>query len=132
MANLKFMQPQEVEVLLVLPAIRRELAIEMKNLGLEQKKIAELLSVTEAAVSQYMKSKRAVKIKFSQKALSAIKKSAKKIKDKQMMLSETQALLKLMKQLGITCHSHKELADVSRKCITCFSSEEESCCENKN
>ena len=52
MADMKLIQPQEVEVLYILPAIRRELAKEMKKQGLEQKKIAGLLFVTEAAVSQ--------------------------------------------------------------------------------
>ncbi len=121
MANLKFIQPQEIEILLVLPAIRRELAIEMKRKGMEQKKIAKLLCVTEAAISQYMQSKRAAKVKFTEQALKAIKESAKKIKNDQMMLSETQSLLKYMKKIGITCKAHKNVYDMPKKCVICFS-----------
>ena len=82
MPNLKLTQPQEVEVLYLLPAIRRELAIAMKKTGMEQKKIAELLCVTEPAVSQYFSSKRAQKIKFTKEILGKIQVSAEKIKNK--------------------------------------------------
>ena len=63
MGGIKLLHPQEIEVLYILPAIRRELTIEMKKIGLEQKKIAEYLCVTEAAVSQYLNSKRASQLR---------------------------------------------------------------------
>ncbi len=121
------MQPQEVEVLYILPALRREITIEMKKLGIEQKEIANRLCVTEAAVSQYLKSKRASKVKFSKTALSLIKTSAKKIKDRRMMLKETQDLLKILKKQGSICKVHKELADLPKQCLVCFTSEKEIC-----
>ncbi len=119
MAGLKFIQPQEIEVLLILPAIRRELAIEMKKLGFEQKKIAKILCVTEAAISQYIKNKRANKVNFSIEAKEAIAKSAKKIKNEKIMLYEIQNLLKLMKELKITCNLHKDLSTVAHNCVLC-------------
>jgi len=119
MVNLKLMQPQEIEVLYIIPTIRRELTIEMKRLGLEQKKIAELLCVTEAAVSQYLNSKRATKVKFSKDALKIIKNSAKKIKNREIMISETQALLRMLREQGLTCEVHKELADLPEDCLYC-------------
>jgi len=118
------MQPQEVEVLMILPSIRRELAIEMKKLGLEQKKIADILGVTEAAISQYIKSKRANKVEFSEKAKEVIRESAKKIKNQKIMLSETQNLLKIMHDLGITCKIHKDISNISDKCVVCKSLKE--------
>ena len=51
--------PQEIEVWYVLPAIRKELVVTLKEKNLTQKKIAEFLNITEAAVSQYIKQKRA-------------------------------------------------------------------------
>ena len=57
--------PQELEVWYILPAIRRELTISLKEEGLKQRQVAEILGVTEAAVSQYIKSKRAKAIKFN-------------------------------------------------------------------
>ncbi|MBC8500186.1 MAG: hypothetical protein H8D38_00285 [DPANN group archaeon] len=119
MANLKLMQPQEIEVLYILPTIRRELTFEMKRFGLEQKKIAELLCVTEAAISQYLNSKRATKVKFSKDVLKIIKNSAKKIINKETMISETQDILKMLKEKGLTCDVHKELADLPDDCLYC-------------
>lgn len=119
MVNHKLMQPQEVEVLYVLPAIRRELALEMKKKGLEQKKIAGILCVTEAAVSQYVRSKRACKVCFDKKSLEAIKAAASKIKDSKSMISETQKLLQLMRKLKITCKVHKYLVVLPANCRLC-------------
>ena len=47
----------------VLPAIRKEFSIHlMKNYGLNQKQVAELLGITPAAVCQYLSDKRGVNI----------------------------------------------------------------------
>lgn len=120
MPNLKLMQPQEIEVLYILPALRRELTIEMKKSGIEQKKIAELLCVTEAAVSQYLNAKRASKIKFDNEVLDLIKEAAKKITDPNLMIKETQLLLKTLRQQGLTCKVHKKLAsDLPEDCVFC-------------
>ncbi|NQU98139.1 hypothetical protein HQ533_01620 [Candidatus Woesearchaeota archaeon] len=119
MVNLKLMQPQEIEVLYMLPAIRRELSIEMKKLGLEQKKIAEFLCVTEAAISQYMKSKRATKVKFDKETQELVRQSAKKIKNKESMLIETQALLNTLRDKDVTCEVHKKLSDIPNNCVIC-------------
>jgi len=117
MSDLKLLQPQEVDVLYILPAIRRELSVEMKNLGIEQKKIAERLSVTEAAVSQYLKSKRAAKVKFDGKCLMAIKEAAARIKDTYSMLKETQALLKMIDDCGLRCKIHKDVTSLPDDCV---------------
>ena len=58
MANTLFLQPQEIEVFYIIPAIRRHIAMYMKLRGLKQNKIAELLHIDKAAVSQYIKKKR--------------------------------------------------------------------------
>ena len=42
----------------VLPAIRAEMALRMKDEGISQAQIARILGVTPAAVNQYIKSKR--------------------------------------------------------------------------
>ena len=49
---------QDVEVRYVIPSLRRELAIHLSKEKLKQKEIAELLEITPAAVSQYLKQKR--------------------------------------------------------------------------
>ncbi len=120
MPNLKLTQPQEVEVLYLLPAIRRELAVAMKKTGMEQKKIAELLCVTEPAVSQYFSSKRAQKIKFTKEILGKIQVSAEKIKNKTNLLRETQVLLNEIMNSGLTCKVHRDLAELPDECGACF------------
>lgn len=61
----KLIFPQEVEVHYIIPAMRRAFAQQMKRLGVEQKQIAKLLFVSEAAVSQYLSDKRATEVSFS-------------------------------------------------------------------
>ena len=59
--------PQEIEVWYVLPALRREYAkVLIKEHKLSQKGVAEILQVTESAISQYLTGKRASKVKFSE------------------------------------------------------------------
>ncbi|MFH1405899.1 MAG: hypothetical protein ABIG52_01635 [Nanoarchaeota archaeon] len=53
--------PQEIEVWYILPAIRKELVLALKEKGHTQKEIASFLNVTEPAISQYTKEKRAKK-----------------------------------------------------------------------
>ncbi|MEI7827580.1 MAG: helix-turn-helix domain-containing protein [Euryarchaeota archaeon] len=48
----------EIIVQYVLPAIRAEMAVRMRDEGISQAQIARILGVTPAAVSQYIKSKR--------------------------------------------------------------------------
>lgn len=53
----------------VLPALRAQIALDLLDRGYRVKDIAELLGLTQAAVSQYLRSKR------GQKGLEIIKKS---------------------------------------------------------
>lgn len=99
----KLMQPQEIEVFYVLPALRRELAVSLKSAGKPQKVIAKLLGVTGAAVSQYFSSKRASQLKFSAELKKAIDESAKKISDDISLMREMQRLLKLTRDERVTC-----------------------------
>lgn len=99
----KLMQPQEIEVFYVLPALRRELAVSLKSAGKPQKVIAKLLGVTEAAVSQYFSSKRASQIKFSDELKKAINESADKISDDVSLMREMQKLLQLTRNERVTC-----------------------------
>ena len=58
--------PQEIEVRYILPAIRRELArIFIQEHNLSQKEAANVLGLTEAAISQYLHYKRAKEVVFS-------------------------------------------------------------------
>jgi uncharacterized protein len=69
--------PQEIAVWYVLPSLRKEIAKEiLKTKDMTQKDTAKLLGVTESAISQYLKAKRADEMKFSKESQKMIKKTA--------------------------------------------------------
>jgi len=121
---MKFLQRQEIEVFYVIPSLRKHLAMEMKQLGLKQKEIAVLLSIEEAAVSQYVKGKRGNNIEFSEEVQGEVKTSARLIRDKISLLREMQRLIRIIMSTGELCKIHKELCDISEECtpglINCF------------
>ena len=114
--------PQEIEVWYIIPAIRRELAKSMVDLGLTQKQVAKRMGITEAAVSQYLSSKRAKEVVFSNAVLEEIRKSAEKItEDKSTAVPEMMRLTKLTGVMQVMCDLHKK-QDVSlpKGCDICF------------
>jgi predicted transcriptional regulator len=116
----KLMMPQEIEVWYIIPAIRRDLTKEMKKLGLNQKKIAPILGITEAAVSKYMTSKRAATVKFSKEIQKMIRQAAKNIlKDKKTLFKETQTIIDATWKDETICELHKKFGNVV-KCAKCF------------
>ena len=115
------LHPQEVEVFYILPAIRKELSIVLKELGKNQKEIAKLLGVTEAAVSQYLSAKRANDVKFPQEIKDSIKAAAPKITDHASMIRQVQTILSAAKQDRFICKMHEQIAnDIPRGCNVCF------------
>lgn len=115
--------PQEVEVWYVLPALRKELSIALKE-KISQKEIAKLLGITEAAISQYTKQKRAAKLKFNQEIKKEIKKSSKRIfkeKKRTTVAGELQRLCKIIKKKHVLCQLHKKYCKTPLKeCKVCF------------
>lgn len=57
--------PCETAVWYLLPVVKSELAKELSDRGMSQKKIAEVIDVTQAAVSQYISKKRGGKMKLT-------------------------------------------------------------------
>jgi hypothetical protein len=112
--------PQEIEVWYILPALRRQLADEMKQKGLRQNEIAKIMHVTEAAVSQYFKSKRAKEVQFTEKLKQDIKISAEKlIKNNSLFMQELQTLLTLTKKELLLCKIHKCHCSLPENCGVC-------------
>ena len=74
--------PCEIIVWKLLPVLRKELAKEMKELGISQKEIAQRLGVTPAAVSQYITAKRGKDLDLNDEFKAEIKASAKRLADK--------------------------------------------------
>jgi uncharacterized protein len=113
--------PQEIEVWYILPALRRQLATEMKLKGLKQKEIAKIMHVTEAAVSQYFKSKRAKEVQFTDYLKNEIKSSSEKlVKDNALFMQELQRLLSLTKKEHLLCRTHKCHCVLPANCEVCM------------
>jgi len=112
--------PQEIEVWYVLPSIRREMVRQLKT-DLTQKHIADLLGVTEAAVSQYANSKRASKVKFSSEFNKELKRICKQTSGRRIdPFVGIQKLCKHLYKTGEICEIHRKTDNVRTCCNVCF------------
>ena len=123
--KLQIIQPQEVEVFYILPAIRSRMAAALKGQGMIQKNIAKLLCVQESTISQYLSSKRAADVKFNASIDEEIAAAVRKIKTKEDMIRETQHILQMVKDEKILCKVHESVGDVPKGCDVCFCGHEE-------
>lgn len=117
---MKVMMPQELEVWYIIPAIRREFAKIMLTKGLSQKRIAETLGITEAAVSHYMKSKRASGIEFKSDVSREIENSVDKIINGGCLVKETQKICELCKADLTLCELHHKFGVPNENCRVCL------------
>lgn len=115
----KLIFPQEIEVWYVLPAIRKAFALELMKAGLPQKNVAQILGVTEAAISQYKKEKRAQQLSFNETIETEIKKSALLLRDKpERLFNEMMRINKLVKTTGLFCELHRSKCATPHGCET--------------
>lgn len=130
-----WLMPQEVLVWYVLPAIRRELTRTMIDKGIPQKQIAQMLGVTEPAVTQYKLSKskrsRGDQVDIPEKVLPEIRKSAEVIIDTwenrdegenvyETMTREINRLIEILRDEGTLCDVHREYCThVADDCTAC-------------
>ena len=122
----KSLQPQEIQVWYIIPALRKELTLEMKKLGLDQKTIAKIIGVTEAAVSQYISEKRANEVKFDEKTKEEIKKSAQLISQNgKLLFQEMQHLLNKALENKVMCNVCHSMNELPEDCEICFKNEPE-------
>ena len=115
--------PQEIEVWYLIPALRREFArIFIKDYNLTQKKAAEILGITESAISQYLNSKRASQIHFSKKELDEIKKSASEVmENSDMLIKNLYNLCNSFRKSKVICQLHKDHdKSIPENCDVCF------------
>ncbi|PIN69774.1 transcriptional regulator [Candidatus Woesearchaeota archaeon CG11_big_fil_rev_8_21_14_0_20_43_8] len=113
---------QEIEVWYILPTIRKELSLCLKEKGLTQKKVAGILSLTEAAVSQYISKKRADMVVLSQDSRENIKMAADRIsKNPKLLRIEIARIMDDIKENGTLCRLHKSIGDgIPSDCRICF------------
>ncbi len=116
----KLVQPQEVIVWYILPAIRREITkflIEEHNLP--QKDIAQRFGLTEPAISQYKKGARG-DIEFSSGIKEKVKEAARSIAEEGSSAPrEVQRVLKYIQNGGFLCDYHKRYGLVHKDCDIC-------------
>ena len=117
--------PQELEVWYIIPAIRRELAkVLVSERKLSQREVSRLLGITEAAVSQYLKSKRAKEIIFDTTTLAEIRKSADKILESEnktvAIVEEMQRICNFANVQQLMCELHKSMNPEVKDCDVCI------------
>jgi hypothetical protein len=118
---IQLLNPQELEVYYILPALRRELAKAMKKLGRSQKEIAGNLGVTESAVSQYIHQKRATGVDFTKDLQNDISSSALQINDRNAFLKITQKLIRKIRGNRFICDVCKNQNKGTPKgCSMCY------------
>ena len=119
---MKLEHPQEIEVWYVIPAVKRELAKSMINdYELSQKKVAEVLGLTESAVSQYINLKRAHELEFNDEFKALIKESAKEVMEgKHGMVRAIQMICDKYRRTKGICDAHKKFGVVYQEnCKAC-------------
>lgn len=119
--------PCEMVVWYVIPAIRSELAKDLLTLGMKQKKISELMDITQPAVSQYITDKRGSGIEFSDEVNNLIQSFAQDLYDENAtkfdIIPRTCNICKKIKAEDILCQIHKTKGDVNWECHACLGSD---------
>ena len=91
--------------------------------NLSQKDEAKKLYVTEPAISQYVKNKRAKEVKINEKVREEMKKSVDRIMKNpapQIVIVELQRILSVMKKEMILCDLHRKMdANIPLQCNEC-------------
>ncbi len=129
--------PQEVTLYYLIPSLRREMSLYLKEKDFSNKKIAELLNITPSAVSQYLKNKRSkfyfddsFKKIIREKTEILLKGSSKtnnknnnkindKINTKNNSIKIINELVILAKDKKVLCKIHKIIDNVPKKCSLC-------------
>lgn len=117
---MKLRMPQEIEVWYLLPAIRREFARVMVKKGVRQRDISKKMGITEAAISQYISSKRAKNIGFSKAIGREIEKSVERVINGKNVIIEMQRICKICRKDKTLCRIHRMHGEVPKRCRVCF------------
>jgi len=119
---MKKVMPQEIEVWYLIPSLRKELTLALVKKGMKQRHVSHALGITESAVSQYIKSKRAQELKFSRKELKEIESAAEYIReDPDTAMKHIINLTTKFRGSKSICDIHKKQdPSVSKKCDLCM------------
>ena len=98
--------PQEIEVWYIIPAIRREISkCLIKEHNISYEKVGKILGVSKAAVSQYLKGKRAGKIKLPKELNTVIAKSCRALikSESPQTVDEINKIIGLIRNKSLPC-----------------------------
>jgi len=97
--------PQEIEVWYIIPAIRKKLATCLiQDHKATYQKTGDILGITKAAVSQYLKNKRAAKIELPKEIDGKIMKTCSiLLKNKSNAVKEIDKILKIIIKKDLPC-----------------------------
>ncbi len=115
-AHKTLLHPQEIETFYILPTLRRYIALGLKERGMKQKDIAQLLGISSASISQYTSMKRGHQVQFPQEIVEEIKKAVAVIKDRYSYFQQTQHLLYVIRDQKVLCQIHMQFSDVPAQC----------------
>ena len=110
------LHPQEIETFYVLPTLRRYIALGLKERGMKQKDIAQMLGISSASISQYTSTKRGHQIQFPLEIIEEIRKAVLKITDRFTYFQQTQHLLYVIREQKVLCQIHMQFSDVPALC----------------
>ncbi len=116
MVQTELLQPQEIEVYYVLPMLRRQLALAMKEQNIPQKEIAIRLHIGESTVSQYIKEKRGSQIEVDPKLRLKVQDAAKRIANKSDLIREIQILMQFIRHSNLLCQIHHQITKLPDNC----------------
>lgn len=90
--------PQEIDAWYVIPALRREIALcLMREYRISYERIGKTLGVSKAAVSQYIKRKRAARIRLHPKVMVEVERACVRVaKGKRAAVAEIARILGLI------------------------------------
>ena len=114
-------QPQEIEVWYILPAIRKEIAKELKKTGMSQVEISKILGVTKASITHYIKDKRAKNIDFPKQIMCMIKNISKELNiNPENSTNKIQKIIQEIRSTGLLCKYHKQYSQIEKECTVCI------------
>lgn len=110
--------PQEIEVWYIIPAIRKEIATCLiSDFSYSYDQVGTSLSISKAAVSQYVKNKRASKVKLPKLAKNEIMKSCKRISSNKTNANyEITAILELIRKKKLPCEVCEKDQGILKDC----------------
>jgi predicted transcriptional regulator len=118
--------PCELIVWYVLPSIRRELARELvENHSLTQAEVARRFGVTDAAISQYLKSKRGTNKEMENSGKYPefkveIESAAIRMLNGSDIVTETCSICKMVKKSGMLCRIYEiQAGEKAPSCVWC-------------